>query len=194
MAWGRFGFGPLDDDQPIELWMNDQNDQVAQRDALGAAGRQRWDTSTRSGENLDASRPTDVVALGSGTVAGDAGRSPSAGSSAGVGGDRDMGDATTPAPSRPGIRYVKARPGDNITRLVASGEPGAVGADPAARGFRLPADLNGGKGWRPKELGLTKYKWPERVWRGTPVPLRDALAAISIADAPAFYDSLGQRQ
>ena len=64
MAWGRFGVGPLDDDQPIESWMDDQNDQVAQRDALGAAGRQRWDASTRSGENLDASRPTDLVALG----------------------------------------------------------------------------------------------------------------------------------
>ena len=64
MAWGRFGLGSLGDDQPIEFWMNDQNDQVAQRDALGAAGRGRWDASTRSGENLDASRPTDVVALG----------------------------------------------------------------------------------------------------------------------------------
>lgn len=129
MAWGRFGFGPLDDDQSIEFWMDDQNDQVARREALGAAGRQRWGASTRSGENLDASRPADVVALGSGSVAaGDAGQGPSAGSSAGIDGDTDMGDAATPAPGRPTIRYVKALPGDNITRLAGSGEPGAVGA------------------------------------------------------------------
>jgi len=61
MAWGRFGNGPLDDDQPIEFWMDDQNDQAAQRDAFDAAGRERWDASTRSGENLDASRPTAQV-------------------------------------------------------------------------------------------------------------------------------------
>ena len=64
MAWGRFGFGQTDDDQPIEFWMDDQNDQVARRDALSAAGRERWGASTRSGENLDASRLTDVLALG----------------------------------------------------------------------------------------------------------------------------------
>jgi hypothetical protein len=66
--------------------------------------------------------------------------------------------------------------------------------DPAAKGFRLPADLNGGKGWRPTELGLTKYVWPERVWRGAPVPLKDVMAAVPFADAPTLYDQLEQPQ
>lgn len=63
MAWGRFGYGRRDDDQPIEFWMDDQNGQVAQRDALDAAGRERWGASTRSGENLDASRAADAPTL-----------------------------------------------------------------------------------------------------------------------------------
>jgi hypothetical protein len=128
MAWGRFGFGPLDDDQPIEFWMDDQNDQVAQRDALGAAGRERWGASTRSGENLDASRPTDVLALG-----GMPGPSAQAGAA-----DQDAapdstaaGDQPPTAPSAPSARaakYVRAQPGDNITRLAGGSDPAAIGA------------------------------------------------------------------
>jgi hypothetical protein len=68
------------------------------------------------------------------------------------------------------------------------------GVDPKAGGFRLPADLNGGKGWRPKELGLTKYALPERIWKGMPVPLKDAMATIPFADAPALHDHLEQPQ
>jgi hypothetical protein len=62
--------------------------------------------------------------------------------------------------------------------------------DPRAGGFRFPADLNAGKGWRPTEIGLTKYSLPQRVWYGTPVPLKDAMATIPFADAPALYDQL----
>lgn len=68
MGWSRFGSAVSDDDQPIEAWMDDQNDQVAQREALASAGRDRWSASTRSGEYLDAGRPADVVALGNGPV------------------------------------------------------------------------------------------------------------------------------
>ena len=116
MAWGRFGFGPLDDDQPIESWMDDQNNQVAQRDALGAAGRQRWDASTRSGENLDASRPTDLLALGG--VPG-----PSAPA---VAADLDAAAGSPTASSGP-PKYLKAQPGDHITRLVGGSDPAAIG-------------------------------------------------------------------
>ena len=66
--------------------------------------------------------------------------------------------------------------------------------DPAAKGFRLPAGLNDGKGWRPRELGLTKYALPERIWRGMPVRWKDAISTIPFADAPAFYDQLEQPQ
>ena len=67
--------------------------------------------------------------------------------------------------------------------------------DPKAGGFRLPADLNGGKGWRPKELGLTKYNLPQQLWYGMPVALKDTMAAVPFADAPAaLYGELGQPQ
>jgi hypothetical protein len=128
MAWGRFGFGSLDDDQPIEFWMDDQNDQVAQRDALSAAGRERWDASTRSGENLDASRLTDVVALGGvpgpSAPTGAADQDAAAGSAA----SSDQLGTESPAPSGPPAKYVKAQPGDNITRLVGDSDPAAIGA------------------------------------------------------------------
>ena len=70
MGFGRFGFGSTDDDQPIGFWMDENTDQAAQRDAYAAAGGERWNAATRSGENLDASRPTDLVALGAQTSPG----------------------------------------------------------------------------------------------------------------------------
>jgi hypothetical protein len=125
MAWGRFGSGPLGDDQPVEFWMDDQNDQVAQRDALGAAGRGLWDASTRSGENLGASRPTDVVALG-----GAPGPSALAGAIDQGGAANSAGSGGQPAPSAPNEppKYVKAQAGDSITRLAGGSDPATVGA------------------------------------------------------------------
>ena len=64
MAFGRFEFEGQVDDLPIDEWMNDRNSAVAQRDAFDAVGRERWDASTRAGDYLDASRPSDVGALG----------------------------------------------------------------------------------------------------------------------------------
>ncbi|MFL5298188.1 MAG: hypothetical protein ACJ798_17560 [Phenylobacterium sp.] len=66
------------------------------------------------------------------------------------------------------------------------------GVDPKAGGFRLPADVNGGKGWRPKELGLTKYGRAERIWKGMPVALKDTMATIPFLDAPTLYGQLEQ--
>ena len=56
MAWGRFGFGNRNDDLPIDDWMDDRNAEVAQQDDFDAAGRKKWDNSTRSGDYLDALR------------------------------------------------------------------------------------------------------------------------------------------
>ena len=52
MAWGRFGFGNRNDDLPIDDWMDDRNAEVAQQDDFDAAGRKKWDNSTRSGDYL----------------------------------------------------------------------------------------------------------------------------------------------
>jgi hypothetical protein len=134
MAWARFGFGSPNDDQPIEAWMDDRDSQVAQRDALDAAGRDRWEASTRSGENLDASRPTDIVALGgasgspSASAGGATGQDASADSPAGGGESVDQQDAASPSATRATVRYVKARQGDNITRLVGGSDPASIGA------------------------------------------------------------------
>jgi hypothetical protein len=132
MAWGRFGDGPMDDDQPIEFWMDDRNDQVAQRDTFDAAGRERWNASTRSGEDLDASRPSDVVALGNppGSPAAPRGADQDVATADPPAGDDGSGDQPNapPSPSGPSVRYVKAQAGDNVTRLVGGSDPAAVGA------------------------------------------------------------------
>jgi hypothetical protein len=135
MALRRFGYAQPDDDQPIGCWQDDRNDQVAQRDACAAVGAERWAASTRTGENLDASRPSDVVALGG--AAGIPATSPDDGAAdqdgsaiQAAGGNRAAGqsEAPTPAPSRPSVRYVRARPGDSITRLAGGSDPAVVGA------------------------------------------------------------------
>jgi len=64
MAFERFGSARLSDDLPIDDWMDSQNEAVARRDDLAAAGRDAWVASTESGANLGAARPGDVVALG----------------------------------------------------------------------------------------------------------------------------------
>ena len=132
MGFGRFGFGSTDDDQPIGFWMDDNTDQAAQRDAYAAAGGERWNASTRSGENLDASRPTDLVALG---AAGSSVGTPDDDAISAIsvepltsGSAPEPSDPASPAANPPTVRYVKAQPGDNITRLAGSSEPGAVGA------------------------------------------------------------------
>ena len=64
--------------------------------------------------------------------------------------------------------------------------------DPKAGGFRLPADVNGGKGWRPKELGLTNTNfrnstgWPDPAQR---MSCRDiaTVARRLVQDFPEFY-------
>jgi hypothetical protein len=54
--------------------------------------------------------------------------------------------------------------------------------DPRFHGARLPADLNGGKGWSGKRLGLQRYSRPRQVWAGMPAPLKGGVAAMGIGD------------
>jgi len=68
MVWARFGFAGLGDELPIDQWMDDRDDYMGQRKSFDAAGQDAWNASTRSGENLDAHRPSDVTALGAGSV------------------------------------------------------------------------------------------------------------------------------
>ena len=129
MAYMRFGFAGPGDDLPIDQWMDDQNDYVARRDSLDAAGREAWDQSTKTGENLQANRSTDVVTLGGSNLdPEDNGTAAAATETMRTGANpfmrpSDSGDPTARVP-----RYVKAHAGDSITRLVGSSDPNAIGA------------------------------------------------------------------
>jgi hypothetical protein len=117
----RFGLAGSSDDLPIDQWMDDRNGEVGLRDAFDAIGRQRWDASTRTGDYLDASRPGDVVAIGSiptGFTGSDIARPSSTGSGMSANGN----------PSAPAVRYVRARAGDKISSLVGSSNSNAIGA------------------------------------------------------------------
>jgi len=62
------------------------------------------------------------------------------------------------------------------------------GVDRRFHGARLPADLNGGKGWSGKKLGLRRYGLVERSWKGTPVPTKGAAAiGAGLDDINDFY-------
>jgi hypothetical protein len=123
----------LGDDVSTDDWMQARDDEVARRQALEDAGYEAWAGSTASGENLQAPRPSDVAALGSVVLSADGadgGRQDSA--SPTVGGiDDDQPEATrtdTPATAvAPSARYVKARPGDSISSLLGTSDPGAIG-------------------------------------------------------------------
>jgi hypothetical protein len=56
------------------------------------------------------------------------------------------------------------------------------GVDGHFHGARLPADLNGGKGWSGKREGARRYHPALQVWAGMPVPLKGGLAAVGIGD------------
>jgi hypothetical protein len=66
--------------QETNDWMRDRKAQLQAQQQAEAAGRQAWASSTRTGENLQAPQPRDVLALGSKTPtvsANSAGGSPS---------------------------------------------------------------------------------------------------------------------
>lgn len=127
MAWGRFGSAGDYDALPIETWMNTRDDDDAQRQAYEEAGYGAWTNSTRTGENLQAAQPSDLVALGRAALSpeGSVGGSPD-GASDGQSGS----DSALAAP-----RYVKANPGDSISSLLGTSHPGAVGRFAALNGM-----------------------------------------------------------
>jgi len=128
MAWGRFG-SARDYDQPFDEWADDRSDAVDQRQAYEDVGYDAWANSTRSGENLQAAQPSDVVALGRSVLGADASTGADGGppSNAQVGADEGL------APAAP--RYVKARPGDSISSLLGTSSPGAIGRFAALNGM-----------------------------------------------------------
>src|SRR5215471_10426137 len=58
------GFESPGDDLSTDDWMGIRDAYLASRDALTAAGGKAWEGSTRTGDNLQAKRPNDLVALG----------------------------------------------------------------------------------------------------------------------------------
>jgi hypothetical protein len=136
----------LDDDADIDDWMAQRNADLQQ---LGpdadAAGREAWSQSTRTGQNLSAAQPGDVVAIGARTL----GRygTPTQGEPASANLDDgtplplataepafaavelpDPGDLTSlPDAFQSSGRFATARQGDSISRLLGTSDPAAVG-------------------------------------------------------------------
>ena len=57
------------------------------------------------------------------------------------------------------------------------------GVDPRYFGGKLPRDLNSGKGWSGKRLGLERYRGPGRIWARTPSFWKDTAAGVAAGDA-----------
>ena len=121
----------------IEEWMARR---WADLERLGpeaeAAGREAWDWANRTGRAVMAARPRDVELLGDKFRRGrttpaeparvvltepeplDEARAVEAGA---------RPDASVPQPVDLGLRFAVARPGDSVSKLVGSSEPGAIG-------------------------------------------------------------------
>jgi hypothetical protein len=67
------------------------------------------------------------------------------------------------------------------------------GVDRRFHGARLPADLNGGRGWSGKREGARRYNPVRRAWAGVPVPLKGGIAAVGTGDGFGVYSTLDQR-
>jgi hypothetical protein len=55
--------------------------------------------------------------------------------------------------------------------------------DPRFYGARLPSDLNGGKGWSGRRLGLERYSGVQRAWARTPTFWKDTATGLALSDA-----------
>jgi hypothetical protein len=66
------------------------------------------------------------------------------------------------------------------------------GVDRHFHGAKLPPDLNGGKGWSGKRLGLQRYSRAQQTWAGTPVPLKGGIAVVGIGDGFGIPEMLDQ--
>ncbi|WP_394762950.1 hypothetical protein [Phenylobacterium sp.] len=66
------------------------------------------------------------------------------------------------------------------------------GVDKRFQGAKLPANLNGGKGWSGKRLNQKRYGFPERVWRGTPTFWKDGAAIVDAGEFPGLFENQTQ--
>nr|MEA2798017.1 hypothetical protein [Phenylobacterium sp.] len=146
MAWGRSAQqrgGELDD---IGNWMVQRNADIALRQEADAVGRDLWDQATRSGQDLGAAQPSDLTAIGTNalnqgamqatrltsvgdTISGDDGAEPAARqtTSDAAFGDPPQASPGDLAPATPSYWLATARPGDSISRLTGTSDPGAIG-------------------------------------------------------------------
>lgn len=140
----------LSDD--IENWMASRR---ADLERLGssaeAAGRNAWNQATRSGRNLVAAQPSDVIALGDRSLREQGDGPPQADGAPvrfiesdapqkieGPVQAATRPDFDAPKPMDLGFRFVQAQPGDSISRLVGASDPRAIGR------FQSLNGMNGG--------------------------------------------------
>jgi hypothetical protein len=203
MAWARFGLGNPGDDLPIDQWQDDRTDYLLQRESLDAAGQDTWNSSTRSGDNLQANRPIDITALGAAST------DPYGVAEANAGGPSPASDATdrsapTTAVASPPLRYVKAAPGDSISRLIGTSDPDDVaqfqklnGMDKrnstiySGRVYAIPNGLAGSSGHDPNGRGSGRST--SAAQPGRPSPTVDgAPSANSAASQPTVRTAVGR--
>ncbi|HEV2533706.1 hypothetical protein [Phenylobacterium sp.] len=131
--------GPFDDDDDIDHWMAQRNAEFAARDDAEAAGRQAWDQATRSGKELDAPQPGDLIrlgaqAIGGAVAAGESGANSGSDASATASPDADAPveraqpvEPNGPLLSPPRFGFATARPGDSISKLLGTSDPASIG-------------------------------------------------------------------
>ncbi|MBS0334717.1 MAG: hypothetical protein JSS35_18255 [Proteobacteria bacterium] len=61
------------------------------------------------------------------------------------------------------------------------------GVDPKFYGARLPQNLNGGRGWSGKRLGLERYSGLQQAWMRAPNIYKDAAIGVALGDD--FYQA-----
>jgi hypothetical protein len=133
----------VDDLDDIDAWMAQRNANIALRQQAEAMGRDLWDQGTRDGQDVSAAQPSDVAAIGSNALSqqqpiGSPDAADQMGSGDGgyamslqqAGGDLAASPPLDPGPivaTPPSYRFAPARPGDSISGLLGTSDPGAIG-------------------------------------------------------------------
>jgi hypothetical protein len=132
----------VDDLDDIDVWIAQRNANVLLRQQAEAVGRDLWDQGTRDGQDVSAAQPSDLVAIGSDALsrqqpAGLPGATDQPGSGDGYGLSPQQPGAEIPVASSPdpgpivatppSYRFATARPGDSISGLLGTSDPGAIG-------------------------------------------------------------------
>jgi hypothetical protein len=133
------GFQPLrrrvdlfDDAAEPADWMAGRNADIATRADAELAGRETWDRATRTGEDLAAARPDDVIRLGAMTMRNGAPTDRWTEPAQRSDGDEEvspiqLAEAAGPLARLPDIRFAAARPNDSISKLLGTSHPAAIG-------------------------------------------------------------------